>query len=79
MVPEEFRQPEPEVEEAESEPGDILRMLLKSAHNIHTILVIGTDKDGITGFVSNLDGVNEVLAYMRKVEFQILQGEVNKP
>jgi hypothetical protein len=63
------------VTEQEQEAGDILRTMLKSAHNIDALLVMGTDKDGTLGFLTNLDGTNEVLAFMRKVEFKILQDD----
>lgn len=61
--------------ESEEQAADILRTMLKSAHNIDALLVIGTDKDGTLGFLTNLDGINETLAFMRKAEFKILQDD----
>lgn len=67
--------PPPEDEGPELTPRDVVEDLLKSIDNCEEIVILGRDKDGTTGYVTNLEDADAVLAFMAKIKFNILKIE----
>lgn len=65
--------PAPEIDDSLPTAAEVLAQVSQGADKMDTCLVLATDFTGVIAILGNLADTTEILAFLRRVEYQILQ------